>query len=140
MDDDDFWADKENEEQVGPGGGLADRAVRGKYESTEDSDGEDEDEDEDEDGGNEDEGDEENEGEGDEDMRIQPPARSRPPTLPPVLSSTPWLVQEAGASGFLTLAVLWPPALQELGALPELPLRVDVLLSLVPPVRGPPAA
>eukprot|EP00873_Tetraselmis_striata_P010130 jgi/Tetstr1/430394/TSEL_020204.t1 len=51
MDDDDFWADKENEEQVGPGGGLADRAMRGN-ESTEDSDQEDEDEDED--GGNED--------------------------------------------------------------------------------------
>eukprot|EP00873_Tetraselmis_striata_P044418 jgi/Tetstr1/464682/TSEL_009434.t1 len=50
MDDDDFWADEENSE---PGGGLADRAVRGNA-STEDSDKEDEDEDEDEDGGNED--------------------------------------------------------------------------------------
>eukprot|EP00873_Tetraselmis_striata_P003218 jgi/Tetstr1/423482/TSEL_014162.t1 len=68
------------------------------------------------------------------------PARSNcPPTLPS-LPSTPCLLLEAGASGFLTLAVLWPPALQELGALPELPLRVAVLLSLVPPVCGPPAA
>eukprot|EP00873_Tetraselmis_striata_P045795 jgi/Tetstr1/466059/TSEL_010646.t1 len=56
-----FWADEENEEQVGPGGGLADRAVRGNNESTEDSDQQDEDED----GGNEDEGDED-EGEGGE--------------------------------------------------------------------------
>eukprot|EP00873_Tetraselmis_striata_P046417 jgi/Tetstr1/466681/TSEL_011169.t1 len=56
MDDDDFWADEENEVQVRPGGGLADRAVRGN-ESTEDSDQEDEDEDED--GGNEDKGGEE---------------------------------------------------------------------------------
>eukprot|EP00873_Tetraselmis_striata_P002576 jgi/Tetstr1/422840/TSEL_013631.t1 len=65
MDDDDFSADEENQEQVGPGGGLADRAVRGNNESTEDSDQEDEDEDED--GGNEDEKDEvEGEGEGDE--------------------------------------------------------------------------
>eukprot|EP00873_Tetraselmis_striata_P045456 jgi/Tetstr1/465720/TSEL_010345.t1 len=60
---DHFWADEENEEQVGHGGGLADRAVRGNNESTEDSDHEDEDEDED--GGNEDEKDE-GEGEGDE--------------------------------------------------------------------------
>eukprot|EP00873_Tetraselmis_striata_P015943 jgi/Tetstr1/436207/TSEL_025052.t1 len=66
MDDDDFWADEENEEQVGPGVGLADRAVRGNNESTEDSDEEDEDEDEDENGGNEDEVDEKDEGEGDE--------------------------------------------------------------------------
>eukprot|EP00873_Tetraselmis_striata_P003029 jgi/Tetstr1/423293/TSEL_013992.t1 len=67
MDDDNFWADEENEEQVeqvGPGGGLVDRAVRGNNESTKDID--EEDEDEDEDGGNEDEGDEEDEGEGDE--------------------------------------------------------------------------
>eukprot|EP00873_Tetraselmis_striata_P009049 jgi/Tetstr1/429313/TSEL_019231.t1 len=64
MDDDEFWADEENEEQVGPGGGLADRAVRGNNVSPKDSCQEDEDEDED--GGNEDEGDEEDEGEGDE--------------------------------------------------------------------------
>eukprot|EP00873_Tetraselmis_striata_P007628 jgi/Tetstr1/427892/TSEL_017968.t1 len=67
MDDDDFWADEENEEQVGHGGGLADHAVGGNNESTEDIDGEHVDEDEDEDGGDEDEGgDEEDEGEGDE--------------------------------------------------------------------------
>eukprot|EP00873_Tetraselmis_striata_P038296 jgi/Tetstr1/458560/TSEL_044963.t1 len=64
MDDDEFWSDEDNGEQVGPGGGLADRAVRGNNESTEDSDQEDEVEDED--GGNEDEGDEEDECEGDE--------------------------------------------------------------------------
>eukprot|EP00873_Tetraselmis_striata_P000047 jgi/Tetstr1/420311/TSEL_011432.t1 len=64
MDDNDFWADEENEEQVGDGGGLADRAVRGNNESTEDNDKEDEDEDED--GGNKDEGGEKDEGEGDE--------------------------------------------------------------------------
>eukprot|EP00873_Tetraselmis_striata_P036862 jgi/Tetstr1/457126/TSEL_043776.t1 len=54
MDDADFCADEENEEQVGPGGGSADRAVRGNNESTEDSD--EEDEDENEDGSDEDEG------------------------------------------------------------------------------------
>eukprot|EP00873_Tetraselmis_striata_P003090 jgi/Tetstr1/423354/TSEL_014048.t1 len=42
----------------------------------------------------------------------------------------------AGASGFVTLAVLWPPALQELDALPELPLRVAVLLSPLPMLAG----
>eukprot|EP00873_Tetraselmis_striata_P007922 jgi/Tetstr1/428186/TSEL_018237.t1 len=51
MDDDDFWADEENEEHVGPGSWLAYRAVRGNNQRTairritED----------DEDGGNEDE-------------------------------------------------------------------------------------
>eukprot|EP00873_Tetraselmis_striata_P039224 jgi/Tetstr1/459488/TSEL_004855.t1 len=53
LNDGDFWADEENEDQVGPGVGSADRAVRGNNESTEDSD-EHEDEDEDEDGGDED--------------------------------------------------------------------------------------
>eukprot|EP00873_Tetraselmis_striata_P038301 jgi/Tetstr1/458565/TSEL_044968.t1 len=38
MDDDDLWADEENKEQVGPGGGLADRAVRRNNESTADID------------------------------------------------------------------------------------------------------
>eukprot|EP00873_Tetraselmis_striata_P007153 jgi/Tetstr1/427417/TSEL_017581.t1 len=66
MDDDDFWADEENEEQVGPGGGLANRAVRGNNESTEDNNQENEDEDED--GGNEDEKDED-EGEGEEENK-----------------------------------------------------------------------
>eukprot|EP00873_Tetraselmis_striata_P019032 jgi/Tetstr1/439296/TSEL_027737.t1 len=64
MDDDDFWADEETEEQVGLGDGLADRAVWGNNESTKDSVQEDEDEDDD--GGNEDEEEEEEEDEGDE--------------------------------------------------------------------------
>eukprot|EP00873_Tetraselmis_striata_P044130 jgi/Tetstr1/464394/TSEL_009187.t1 len=64
MDDDVFWADEENEEQVGPGGWLANRVVRGNNESTEDSDQKEEDEDEE--CGNEDEGDEDDEGEGDD--------------------------------------------------------------------------
>eukprot|EP00873_Tetraselmis_striata_P010164 jgi/Tetstr1/430428/TSEL_020238.t1 len=63
LDDDGFWADEENEDQVGPGGGLANRVVRGNNESTEDRDQKAEDEDTD--GGNEDEGDED-EVEGDE--------------------------------------------------------------------------
>eukprot|EP00873_Tetraselmis_striata_P004516 jgi/Tetstr1/424780/TSEL_001477.t1 len=61
MDYDDFGADEEDKEQVGPGGGSVDRAVRGNNEGTEDNDEKHEDEDENEDGGDENEGDHEDE-------------------------------------------------------------------------------